>query len=64
MASLIIALAAAATVITARRLADTQRQTVTYLEEINEQAYRLNGATRSNGSGCLKKFVAHSRVVC
>jgi diguanylate cyclase (GGDEF)-like protein len=43
VATLAIALAAAATIITARRLADGQRQAVTYLEEINEQAYRLNG---------------------
>jgi diguanylate cyclase (GGDEF)-like protein len=42
VATLAIALAAAATIITARRLADGQRQAVTYLEEINEQAYRLN----------------------
>jgi diguanylate cyclase (GGDEF)-like protein len=41
--TLAIALTAAATIIAARRLADTQRQAVTYLEEINEQAYRLNG---------------------
>jgi Four helix bundle sensory module for signal transduction len=43
VATLAIALAAAITIIAARRLADTQRQAVTFLEEINEQAYRLNG---------------------
>jgi diguanylate cyclase (GGDEF)-like protein/putative nucleotidyltransferase with HDIG domain len=41
--SLVIALVAAATIITARRLADGQRQAVTSLGKINEQAYRLNG---------------------
>jgi diguanylate cyclase (GGDEF)-like protein/putative nucleotidyltransferase with HDIG domain len=40
VASVVIALAAAATIIAARRLADVQRQAVTYLEEINGQAYR------------------------
>jgi hypothetical protein len=43
LATLAIALTAAATIIAARRLADGQRQAVTHLEEINEQAYRLNG---------------------